>query len=84
MSDLNEQQFAFVAPHIFKLDRAEYVHTMPQKEGPSPKPVPCRECPSLKLRLSRKDILAKGIFLEKRGGRITIHTFLRHVSDLLT
>ena len=53
MSALNEQQLVFVCSHILKLNKAECVHTMPQKRGLRPKPVPCRGCPSLKLRLSK-------------------------------
>ena len=52
MSALNEQQLVFVCSHILKLNKAECVHTLPQKRGLRPKPVPGRGCPSLKLRLS--------------------------------
>ena len=65
MSTLNEQLLVFVAPQIFKLNRAKCVHTMPQKGGPRPKPVPGRDCPSLKLRLSTPGVR------EQLGGVIT-------------
>ena len=53
MSGLNEQQLVFVCSHILKLNKAECVQTMPQKRGLRPKPVPGRDCPSLKLRISK-------------------------------
>ena len=44
-----------VCSHILKFNKSECVHTMPQKRGLRPKPVPGRGCPSLKLRLSSRN-----------------------------
>ena len=49
------RQLVFVCSHILKLNKAECVHTMPQKRELRPKPVPGQGCLSLKLRLSRSN-----------------------------
>ena len=55
MSALNEQHLVYVCSHLFKLNKAKCVHSLPQKRGLRPKPVPGRGCPSLKLRLCKSD-----------------------------
>ena len=66
MSALNEQQLVFVCSHILKLNKAKCVHSLPQKRGLRPKPVPGRGCPSLKLRLSSWGLTARARITKPR------------------